>query len=315
MGPIILTCGTARLAPGAPMSIQSRMTARMMKSLIIALLMGLLAACAMDARPEGAETPIDPASLFRPDSVMLGRLTEGRSEPFSLTLTNMSGRRVAVSEIVPSCGCTVVEFNRDAIAPGGTLNITGHIDTTGKVGLIDKSLSIYTNLAPEPFMVSLRADVVHDGSSVKDVNTATLFKGDCASCHSPKGSPTGEQLYKQICLMCHRQGLSQNAAMDKGALVSIISEGLRGTSMPAYATSKEGPLTNAQIASLAEYILQCLNSSSHPDDTPGAGLVTPSGLLDSSGGLLIETPGSKGLCAEGSQTPGAQAPGSQAPSP
>jgi len=276
-----------------------------LKILIIVALFVLSTACALaGAGAKPTDAPIVPASIFAPDSIQLGMITEGRDEKFSLTLTNMSGARLEVTDIVPSCGCTVVEYEKGAIEPGGTLGIKGHIDTTGKVGPIDKSLAIYTSLSPEPFRVSLLASVLHDGSSVKDVDTTQLFKGNCATCHRPKGSPVGEQLYKDICLMCHKQGLLPSAALDRGVLVSIIADGVRGTSMPAYALSKEGPLTDVQIASLADYILQCFNSGSHASDTPGAGLASPSGLLDSSGGVTIETPGGKGLCAEdGSKTP------------
>lgn len=277
--------------------LQSDMTKHRMHALIIVALGTLLSACALAGAPARAQqAAAQAAPLFAPQSVQLGMLTEGRSEPFSLVLTNMSGREIEVTEIVPSCGCTVVEYEKGVIGPGLRLAIKGHIDTTGKVGLIDKSLAIYTNLSPEPFSVSLRASVLHDGSSVAGVDTTQLFKGQCATCHSPKGSPVGERLYNDICLMCHRGGLSQNAAIDRAALESIIARGITGTSMPAYAQAHEGPLTDSQIASLAEYILQCFNSSAHSSDAPGA---KAEGLLESTGGITIAPASGKGLCAEG----------------
>jgi len=91
-----------------------------------------------------------------------------------------------------------------------------------------------------------------------------VFKGDCAKCHvEPAVGKTGVGLYQAACAICHD---SQNRASmvpdlrhlkhptDREHWIKWTSFGRPGSLMPAFAQSEGGPLTDAQIDSLASYL-------------------------------------------------------------
>ena len=95
-----------------------------------------------------------------------------------------------------------------------------------------------------------------------------VFKGVCASCHAaPARDKTGEQLYQAVCAICHESShratmvpnltvAKPNTTRDQIYWFSWIKFGKPGTLMPAFSDEPMfgGPLTPAQIKSLADYL-------------------------------------------------------------
>jgi mono/diheme cytochrome c family protein len=92
----------------------------------------------------------------------------------------------------------------------------------------------------------------------------TIFKGDCARCHVDKGRDAlGQELYAADCGICHESSHRAKFVPDLHALKqetdfdywkTIITMGKTHTMMPAFAAAQGGPLTEAQIVSLATYL-------------------------------------------------------------
>lgn len=60
--------------------------------------------------------------------------------------TNTGSAKLVVSYVHPTCGCTVAEYTKDYIAPGGTGEITVTYNGTGKMpGKFKKSIQVFTN--------------------------------------------------------------------------------------------------------------------------------------------------------------------------
>jgi mono/diheme cytochrome c family protein len=91
-----------------------------------------------------------------------------------------------------------------------------------------------------------------------------VFKGDCASCHvQPVMGKMGKDLYDKACGICHDSEHRATMVPDLHALKhdtnldfwkTWASQGKPGTLMPAFALSEGGPLNDAQINSLAQYL-------------------------------------------------------------
>jgi mono/diheme cytochrome c family protein len=91
-----------------------------------------------------------------------------------------------------------------------------------------------------------------------------VFRGDCARCHADKGRKAlGQDLYAADCGICHESSHRDSLVPDLHALKQptdfdywkmVITLGKPRTMMPAFAATQGGPLTEAQIASLASYL-------------------------------------------------------------
>ena len=115
-----------------------------------------------------------------------------------------------------------------------------------------------------------------------------IFKGDCAKCHlSPAAGQTGIGLYYNLCGVCHEDGYSEGRRFssstpkapklrglqmpaDPEVWRKIIREGKTNTVMPAFAQEKGGPLSVAQIDSLARFLATAFSRASMlPAAAPG----------------------------------------------
>lgn len=91
-----------------------------------------------------------------------------------------------------------------------------------------------------------------------------VFKGACASCHvTPTRNKSGSALFEAACNICH--GGAHRAEMvpdlniakpgrDYNYWMTWITHGKEGTLMPAFGKEQGGPLSDAQIISLAHWL-------------------------------------------------------------
>lgn len=79
----------------------------------------------------------------------------------SFTLTNGSNQPVAIYEVVSSCGCTGVTWNRESIQPGKSATITATYKNEDGPGAFDKTLTVYISGVRKPVILRLRG-IVHE---------------------------------------------------------------------------------------------------------------------------------------------------------
>jgi len=88
-----------------------------------------------------------PQIKFEQTSVDLG--TFSMDDPVQkcvFKFTNTGKAKLVINYVHPSCGCTVAEYTKDYIAPGGTGVITVTYDGTGKMpAKFKKSIQVFTN--------------------------------------------------------------------------------------------------------------------------------------------------------------------------
>jgi mono/diheme cytochrome c family protein len=201
----------------------------------------------------------------------------------SFTATNGSTSEIVVNDIHPSCGCTLVSMPDKPwrLAPGASGTIVAKIDLVGKTGTLIKSLTVNSSAGEKSLIFKVRIpDPVQATSAVPDrrasvrrvVNRLTaggdrqaVFKNDCATCHvQPSVGKMGEELFATSCGICHTAahrasmvpelvGLPNGGNRDYWHL--WIAQGKEGSLMPAFSQSAGGPLTEAQIDSLIDYLL------------------------------------------------------------
>jgi len=78
---------------------------------------------------------------------------------YEFEFTNEGEAPLIISEVEPSCGCTVTEYSRDPILPGKKGKIKTTFDATS-LGKFNKSIKIVANLEGGPEYLYVRGTVV-----------------------------------------------------------------------------------------------------------------------------------------------------------
>ncbi|HOJ38109.1 MAG TPA: DUF1573 domain-containing protein [Ignavibacteriales bacterium] len=74
-----------------------------------------------------------------------GNVKEGEIINYPLKLKNTGKKPLIISNINPSCGCTVVNFSKKELLPGEETTVDIKLDTKGFSGRIKKSVHIFSN--------------------------------------------------------------------------------------------------------------------------------------------------------------------------
>jgi hypothetical protein len=77
----------------------------------------------------------------------------------TFTLQNRGDSSLVLTKVLPSCGCTQVNWSKDPIQPNATANVTATYDALA-LGHFNKSLLVYSNASKTPLTLHLQGDVV-----------------------------------------------------------------------------------------------------------------------------------------------------------
>jgi mono/diheme cytochrome c family protein len=197
--------------------------------------------------------------------------------PFSFAVTNMSPEEVSITGVHTSCGCTTAQLPAVPwkLLPGAGGVFSVNMDIRGKFGQVVKTVTITSTAGSKVLSVVAHVPmpneqtVMDPGARIRNQDIAKIdrqavFKGDCGRCHAvPAAGKTGKELYDATCGVCHEA--EHRAAMvpdlrtlDRPARrdywVDTIMNGKANSLMPGFSKIQGGPLTDAQILSLADYM-------------------------------------------------------------
>lgn len=85
-----------------------------------------------------------PGAVFSETVIDVGAVNKGERASYEFTVQNEGDQVLQITEVKPSCGCTVTEYDK-TIKPGGSGKITAVVDTTNFKGPIAKSVKVFTN--------------------------------------------------------------------------------------------------------------------------------------------------------------------------
>ena len=203
-----------------------------------------------------------------------------KSAQFAFSVTNVSPKDVIILRTPTTCGCTVAKLPEEpwVLPPGGSGQIKVTVDLTDKMGTVKKGVFVIISNAPTE-MLSVQAAMCviippPTGMSTQDrarniqlakANARAIFQGSCADCHVvPSQGRMGGDLYITMCAICHDAGERQASAVpnlrhlkkpvDFNFWKNTIANGVTNSLMPGFAKANGGPLTEAEIQSLAEYL-------------------------------------------------------------
>jgi len=89
-----------------------------------------------------------------------GQIIEGDKKDFKFSFTNSGKEDLEILKAVPSCGCTLPSFPFIPLEPGETGFIGVTYNSVGKMGNQTPEIEVYTNIRPEPFILTLKGIVL-----------------------------------------------------------------------------------------------------------------------------------------------------------
>jgi len=197
--------------------------------------------------------------------------------PFTFAVTNHAPSRITIERVETSCGCTIADIPSEPwpLEPGEGGLLKVEFDARGKSGTLTKTILVYTSAGPKTLMVKVTLpeappSMARDNAErvtnlmLASKNRQAVFQGKCVTCHvTPTIGKMGKELYTTACGICHdaehRASMVKNLkALPYGTPKAYWEHWTRHgkpmSLMPAFEQKQGGPLTEAQIQSLVEYL-------------------------------------------------------------
>jgi hypothetical protein len=117
--------------------------------------------------------------VFREESHDFGTVVESKGPvTHEFVFTNTGSRAVKVLNVQASCGCTTPGWTKETIQPGKTGYIQASFDPKGRPGYFNKSLTVTTDLDPNPIILQIRGQVSSDSENFVDATGFTVVNGN-----------------------------------------------------------------------------------------------------------------------------------------
>lgn len=115
-------------------------------------------AIAQDLHNAGVERT--PVISFIQDIANLGEAMEGEVLEYTFKFINKGKEALLISNVLPSCGCTVIDWSRQPVYPSKKGEITVKFDTRNQIGHQVKSLIILSNSENQKDEIKLIANII-----------------------------------------------------------------------------------------------------------------------------------------------------------
>lgn len=88
-----------------------------------------------------------------------GDVSEGPAAEWDFNFVNEGNSSIVISDAHGSCGCITLNWSHDQINPGGSGNIHVSYNTKGRIGRIDKLVTINSNAQQQPMTIYIKGMV------------------------------------------------------------------------------------------------------------------------------------------------------------
>jgi hypothetical protein len=97
---------------------------------------------------------------FNKDSHDFGTFNEGDKASFVFTFKNTGSEPLLISKVKTSCACLVVDYTKEAIAPGQSGQLTVNYISTERPGTFHKSITISSNAKTAVKILTVKGNVI-----------------------------------------------------------------------------------------------------------------------------------------------------------
>jgi hypothetical protein len=188
-----------------------------------------------------AEPLLNVEQVIKEKSVPTGMEIKGK-----LVLKNKGDELLKILGVSSTCGCTTLKLKERKIKPGLEVDLDFVVDTRGKLGMVEKTITIHSNDPESPWKEIVTFHALPSG--MEGADTQAIFTPACSSCHIDNGiNKKHEDLFQAVCAMCHPTAKFNLRGV---VLSDMISKGQKLIAMPAYGEH----LSKDQINSLIKFI-------------------------------------------------------------
>lgn len=111
------------------------------------------------ATPAPAENKNAPELKFDAEQYDFGTIKQGEKVTYDFEFINSGKEPLIISEAHGSCGCTVPQWPKEPIAKGAKGSIHVEFNSTGKMGMQDKTVTITSNAKSGQKVLHLKGNV------------------------------------------------------------------------------------------------------------------------------------------------------------
>ena len=112
------------------------------------------------ASAEGTTKAKVPVFTFKDTVHDFGKIVDGEKVSFAFQFENTGDGDLLIRAANGSCGCTVPEWPKDPIPPGGKGVINVTFNSEGREGIQHKTVTLVANTLPNTFLLSISAEVL-----------------------------------------------------------------------------------------------------------------------------------------------------------
>ncbi len=141
----------------------------MTKYIIALALPVMLFSCDMKRKDKIYDDAAKQTDLARKDSTTVqiidsvynfGKVADGEKVEYNYRFVNSGTKPLVIDRASASCGCTVPEKPEKPVMPGDTGFIKVVFNSKGRVGLVDKNITVVSNSKPEFPTLLLTGEVI-----------------------------------------------------------------------------------------------------------------------------------------------------------
>jgi hypothetical protein len=153
------------------------------KLIISGMIICIAAACKNAKDPNVPDNAINPAVVENPASASsnntskdnypvfkfeteihdFGTIMQGEKISYAFKFTNIGKGDLVIRAAQGSCGCTVPEFPKEPVKPGGEGVINVTFNSEGKEGQQEKTVTIISNTVPNNYIITITGMVKKPG--------------------------------------------------------------------------------------------------------------------------------------------------------
>ncbi len=94
-----------------------------------------------------------------------GTVKEGEIVKAEFVVKNTGKTDLVITNVQPSCGCTVPVWSKDPIKPGGTSKVVAEFNTSGKPNRQTKTITLLTNTVKGTEVLTIKGNVTPKSKS------------------------------------------------------------------------------------------------------------------------------------------------------
>lgn len=91
-----------------------------------------------------------------------GKIFSGEKVTYSFSLTNTGDGPLIIVNTRSGCGCTVGDYPREPIPPGGEARIKVSFNSAGRRGFQSETVRVVTNATPQEYLLRIKAEVLQN---------------------------------------------------------------------------------------------------------------------------------------------------------